>query len=116
MEFGFRETQAAYNSGSQNARVWTEQWVSDWLYCPNCGNDRLSQFPPNVPVADSFCAACNDQFELKSAKKPFGPKLANGAYSKKIERLTSSTNPNFFLLNYNLSNLSVENVCVIPMT
>lgn len=114
MEFGFRESQAAYNSGSQNARAWTEQWASDWLYCPNCGNDRLSQFPPNVPVADFFCAACNDQFELKSAKKPFGPKLANGAYGKKIERLSSATNPNFVLLNYNLSRLSVETVCVIP--
>lgn len=114
MEFGFRETQAAYNSGSQNARTWTEQWVSEWLYCPNCGHDRLSQFPANVPVADFFCGACSDQFELKSAKKPFGPKLANGAYHKKIERLTSSTNPNFFLLKYDLAHLSVETVCVIP--
>jgi type II restriction enzyme len=114
MEFGFREPQAAYNSGSQNARAWTEQWVSEWLYCPNCGHNRLSQFPPNVPVADFFCGACNDQFGLKSGKKPFGAKLANGAYGKKIERLTSSTNPNFFLLKYNLSERSVETVCVIP--
>ena len=76
MEFGFRESQASYKSGSQNARAWTEQWVSEWLYCPNCGHSHLSQFPPNLPVADFFCGGCNDQFELKSTKKPFGSKIA----------------------------------------
>jgi len=27
MKLGFAESQAAYTSGSQNARVWTEAWV-----------------------------------------------------------------------------------------
>ncbi|TJX36936.1 MAG: restriction endonuclease, partial [Mesorhizobium sp.] len=27
MKFGFEETQAKYNSGSQQARIWTEQWA-----------------------------------------------------------------------------------------
>ncbi|MER9672562.1 hypothetical protein NKJ17_06335 [Mesorhizobium sp. M0208] len=47
---GFQETQAAYDSGSQSARIWTERWASEWLYCPNCGNSRLTQFPANLPV------------------------------------------------------------------
>lgn len=114
MEFEFEETQAPYLSGSQNARAWTEQWVSRWAYCPNCGKSRLNQFTANLPVADFFCGDCNDQFELKSQKKAFGRKVADGAYATKIERLASATNPNLMLLNYDLARLSVTDVCVVP--
>lgn len=114
MEFEFEETQTPYLSGSQRARVWTEQWVSKWGYCPNCGKSQLSQFSANLPVADFFCGQCNDQFELKSQKKAFGRKVADGAYATKIERLSSATNPNLMLLNYDLNRLNVTDVCVVP--
>ncbi len=114
MKLGFEEAQAKYISGSQRARVWTEQWVSRWLYCANCGNPELLQFPPNLPVADFYCPSCGDQYELKSQKKPFGSKLVNGAYSTKMERLQSSTNPNLLLLSYDLAAVSVRDICVIP--
>ena len=45
MKLGFEETQAAYQSGSQNARLWTERWVSDWVYCPNCHNQLQHTCP-----------------------------------------------------------------------
>jgi type II restriction enzyme len=114
VEFGFREPQAAYNSGSQNARAWTEEWAAQWLYCPNCGNSRLTRFAANLPVADFFCGSCSDQYELKSKKGEFGPKITNGAYGKKIERLKSETNPNFILLKYNFERKEVSSVCMIP--
>ncbi|CDX19130.1 Type-2 restriction enzyme DpnI [Mesorhizobium sp. ORS 3359] len=114
MEFGFRETQAFYNSRSQNARVWTEEWAAQWLYCPNCGNAQLTRFTANLPVADLFCGSCSDQYELKSKKSEFGSKIANGAYGKKIERLASNTNPNFILLKYNSERREVVSVCMIP--
>lgn len=114
MKLGFEESRTAYTSGSQNARAWTERWVADWMYCPHCGNERLNQFPANLPVADFFCATCQEQYELKSQKKPFGAKIANGAYERKQERLLSESNPNFFLLNYELKQREVRNVCVIP--
>lgn len=114
MKLGFEESQTSYSSGSQNARAWTERWVADRLYCPNGGNERLNQFPPNLPVADFFCASCQEQYELKSQKKPFGAKIANGAYDRKQERLLSDTNPNFFLLNYDLIQQEVKSVCVVP--
>lgn len=114
MKLGFEEAQARYTSGSQRARVWTEQWVADWVYCPNCGNPKITQLPPNLPVADFYCTQCGDQYELKSQKKSFGPKLANGAYATKCERLQSSTNPNLILLNYDLATTSVRNLCIVP--
>jgi hypothetical protein len=114
MKFGFEEPQAKYISGSQSARVWTERWVADWIYCPNCGGPRLRQFPPNLPVADFYCPSCNDQYEVKSQKKAFGAKVVDGAYKTKCERLLSASNPNLLLLNYDLALKTVNNVCVVP--
>jgi len=114
MEFGFKEPQRSYDSGTQKARVWTEQWVADWLFCPNCGNKSIFQLPANLPVADFYCAQCGDQYELKSQKKPFGTKVVDGAYKTMCERLESHNSPNFLLLQYDLRTTSVVNVCVIP--
>jgi len=114
MKLGFEEPQSFYDSGSQNARAWTESWVRNWAYCPNCGNSTLSPFPNNQPVADFLCSSCNEEFELKSKKGKFGPKLANGSFKTKCERLAASNNPNFFLLNYDLKSLAVINLFVVP--
>lgn len=114
MKLGFEESQAPYSSGSQNARAWTERWVKDQLYCPNCGNARISQFPANRPVADFICPACSEEFELKSQKTSFGAKVVDGAFRTMCERLAASNNPNLLLLNYDLANLSVKNAFVVP--
>jgi type II restriction enzyme len=114
MEFGFEEPQRSYDSGAQKARVWTERWVADWLFCPNCGSKSIHQLPANRPVADFYCAQCGDQYELKSQKKPFGAKVVDGAYKTMCERLESQNSPNFLLLQYDLPTTSVVNVCVIP--
>jgi type II restriction enzyme len=114
MKFGFEEPQANYSSGSQKARVWTERWVADWAYCPNCGNAKVNQFPANLPVADFYCPSCGDQYELKSQKKAFGRKVADGAFDAKQQRLQAANSPNLMLLSYDLANRSVRNVCVIP--
>jgi type II restriction enzyme len=114
MKLGFEESQAAYSSGSQNARAWTERWVGDWVYCPNCGNPKLSQFPANQPVADFFCQACAEEFELKSQKKAFGRRITDGAFRTMCERVASNNNPNLLLLNYDLPRRTVLNVTVVP--
>jgi len=72
MKLGFEESQSPYESGSQSARFWTEKWVEQSLYCPNCGNLKLSKLPNNQPVADFKCSACIEEFELKSQKTKFG--------------------------------------------
>jgi type II restriction enzyme len=115
VKLGFEESQTPFNSGSQQARVWTERWVGDWMFCPNCGAARLSQFPANSPVADFYCPACSDQFEVKSKNaKTFGNRVADGAYFTKIDRLKSKTNPNLLLLGYSKASKEVRNVVVVP--
>ncbi len=78
MKLGLEESRATHDSGSQQARVWTERWVADWMFCPNCGSQILSQFPANSPMADFFCPACSDQYEVKAKNgKSFGKSVAD---------------------------------------
>lgn len=114
MKLEFDEAQLPYSSGSQSARAWTEAWVKLRAYCPHCGNSTMSQFPNNSPVADFLCASCNEEFELKSQKRKFGPKVADGAYKTKCERLNSSNNPNLLLMNYDRKSLAVQNLFILP--
>jgi type II restriction enzyme len=114
MKLGFEEAQTAYSSGSQSARVWTERWVKDWVYCPNCGHRKINQFTANRPVADFFCPSCSEEYELKSQKTKFGTKIVDGAFRTMVERLSSNNNPNLLLLNYSLATLSVINALIVP--
>jgi type II restriction enzyme len=114
IKLGFEEAHIAYTSGSQSARVWTERWVKDWVYCPNCGGPNVNPFPNNSPVADFLCASCNEEYELKSQKSKFGDKVLDGAFRTKCERLAANNNPSLFLMNYDLRQLSVVNLFVVP--
>ena len=111
---GFEETQTPYSSGSQSARAWTERWVADWVYCPNCAAPKVSQFPANSPVADFFCPSCGEEYELKSQNGAFGRKVVDGAFRTMLARLASTNNPNLLLLNYDLARLAVTNAFIVP--
>jgi hypothetical protein len=114
MKLGFEEAQTPYANGSQSARAWTEQWVKTWVYCPNCGSPKINAFPNNSPVADFFCAECKEEYELKSQKSVFRNKVLDGSFRTKCERLAASNNPNLFLLNYDLKQLSVTDLFIVP--
>ncbi len=103
-----------YKSASQKARVLTEHWVAESIFCPNCGRLNIDKYPNGKPVADFYCSYCCEDYELKSKHDSFGSKIVDGAYRTMIERLQSSNNPNFFLLNYDSIKLEVINFFVIP--
>ena len=105
---------APYTSASQKARVLTERWVDDSVFCPNCGQVEISKYPNNQPVADFYCSNCREEYELKSKHAAIGTKIVDGAYRTMLERLASSNNPNFFLLKYDLESLEVTDFLVIP--
>lgn len=114
MKLGFEEAQSPYDSGSQSARFWTERWVKEQVFCPNCGHPHISQFQANRPVADFFCTSCSEEYELKSQKTKFGAKVLDGAYRTMSARLAASNNPSLFLLNYDAAKLEVTNLVVVP--
>src|SRR5262245_9644261 len=114
MKLGFEEAQTAYDSPSQSARAWTEGWVGKWVFCPNCGNSRINQYPANRPAADFVCTSCNEDYELKSQKSKFGAKVLDGAFRTMCNRVAETNNPNLLLLNYDLKSFGVTNLFVVP--
>ncbi len=99
---------------SQKARVLTEDWVDDQIYCPNCGHLDIDKYPNNEPVADFYCPHCREDYELKSKKSTISTKIVDGAYRTMLERLHSDSNPNLFLLSYDLNRFEVLNFLVVP--
>ena len=100
-----------YKSNSQKARVLTEFWTWENIFCPACG-DGISHYENNRPVADFYCKKCSEDFELKSGINLW-KKITDGAYGTMIERLKSDNNPNFFFLNYS-KDFQIKNFVVIP--
>lgn len=103
-----------YRSKTQMARVLTEAWVAENMFCPRCGNVRIHHFSNNRPVADFYCPKCQHEYELKSSQKVISNKVADGAYETMIHRITSSQNPDFFFMRYDLQSLMVKDLLLIP--
>ena len=47
---------------------WTEHWVSNRLFCPSCGAERMTQFAGNRPVADFYCSICREEYRSSRAR------------------------------------------------
>ncbi|MEC5209628.1 type II restriction enzyme [Psychrobacter sp. PL15] len=108
-----------YHSESQIIRVLSEAWVKDHGYCPNCSVKPLAEFANNRPVADFYCANCNEQYELKSKKAKLSNVINDGAYDSMMQRINSEDNPSFFFLTYSAhqgdsAQYSVNNFLIIP--
>lgn len=101
-----------YKSPSQRIRVLSELWMKNEMYCPSCGCDTLQKFPNNSKLADFYCDRCGEIYELKSKGSPVGRSILDGAYYTAVERITSSTNPNLFVLRYDKN--IVEDLILVP--
>lgn len=55
-----------YKSASQIARVVSENWASQNLYCPSCNSDNLFQAPNNTKAYDFCCDFCRCFSSLKA--------------------------------------------------
>ena len=103
-----------YHSGTQIARVLTENWVAENMFCPRCGHSQIRHFENNRPVADFFCPVCRNEYELKSKNGVLGRKINDGAYETMIERILSNRNPDFFFMSYLKSESKVSDFIFIP--
>ena len=103
-----------YHSKAQIARVLTESWISDNMYCPRCGNAHINHFPNNKPVADFFCPNCENEYELKSKTGPINKKINDGSYSTMIGRINSYQNPDFLFMRYSEEKNCVKDLIFIP--
>ena len=100
-----------YTNNSQKVRIMSESWALEYIFCPNCWKS-LFQYGNNKPVADFYCRDCEEDYELKSAKK-IGDKVNDGAYETMIMRIQSNKNPNFLFLDYSWE-YEVLNFIAVP--
>jgi type II restriction enzyme len=108
------EITASYKSSAQRARVVTEAWAAQNLFCPACRADHLLAAPANTRAVDFECGGCAQTFQLKAKSSPMTDKVLDGAYSALMSALSSDTAPNLLLLHYIRESWTVANLTLIP--
>jgi type II restriction enzyme len=103
----------AYKSGSQVARVISEDWCSRELYCAACSSDRLLSSRANTPAIDFVCPECDQSFQLKSFKTWNQKKIPDAAYDSMLRAIRSDRVPNLLILQYSRDWL-VQNLLLVP--
>ncbi len=104
---------AAYRSGSQIARVLSEDWCNRELYCPACPSNRLSASRANTPAVDFLCPNCNQPFQLKSGRSWPTKKIADAGYEAMIRAIREDRTPNLLVLQYSRE-WCIQNLLLIP--
>ena len=105
---------ARYKSASQVARVVTEQWATDNLYCLACTSDRLDPLRPNARVTDYRCLGCSARYQLKSQQGAFGRTVQNSAYGPKMQAIEQGLAPHYAFLRYSREPWQVTDLFVVP--
>jgi type II restriction enzyme len=104
----------AYKSGSQRARVVTEFWAENNLYCPNCSSPKLNRQTHNTKAIDFCCPACDFKYQLKGQKTRIGNSITDGAYEAMMSAIRNDETPNFYFMQYDLATWAVRNLLLIP--
>lgn len=68
----------------------------------------------NARVLDFTCAACHNDFELKSTRGSFAGKVPDGAFGAMMARLSDTFTPDFFFLTYDVRSSCVTNFFAVP--
>lgn len=103
-----------YTSPSQRARVRTESWAVDNLFCPNCPSPRLAPSAANTPAVDFTCPRCDSLFQLKSRSSAFADKIVDAAYASMRDAILQDRTPNLFALHYQPGVWEVRNLFLVP--
>jgi len=105
---------AAYKSQSQRARIVTERWGQQNLYCCNCSASRLFQLRNNSKAGDFECTGCGCWYQLKSQRGKIQGCVAGGAYQSMMEAIRNDRTPNFYFLQYEWQTWQVKNLLLVP--
>jgi type II restriction enzyme len=108
------EAAAAYKSSSQKARVITEKWALDNIYCPACTCDRVTDTAANTEAVDFVCSRCDALFQLKASSKPIRQKVMDAGYDAMMRSIQRDALPHFFIMGYDNASASVTDLLLIP--
>jgi type II restriction enzyme len=104
------QTANGYRSASQKARVITEAWALENIYCPVCTSDKITDTAANTEAIDFICSRCDAVFQLKASSKPIRRKIVDAAYDAMMRSIQKDTLPHFFIMGYNYISASVSRV------
>jgi type II restriction enzyme len=107
------ERGSTYTSSTQVARVVSEHWCSENLYCVACNADRLDQATANTKALDFRCSNCLETYQIKSQKSLNLRRIVDGAYSTMLAAVQNNAAPNLVILNYG-QKWTVQNLFLIP--
>ncbi|MBA4137721.1 MAG: hypothetical protein C0518_10430 [Opitutus sp.] len=105
---------AGYKSASQRARIASEAWGAENLFCCNCTSNTLRRETANTHVVDFLCPACSDNYQLKSTQRRFGGTITGANYARMMSAVLANRTPHFHLLHYELPSEFIKNLVVIP--
>jgi type II restriction enzyme len=108
------ELASTYRSGAQRARVVTEAWGENNLYCPNCVSPSLSRLRNNTKASDFSCPSCGLRYQLKGQQARIGNRINDGAYDVMLAAIRHDEAPNFYFMQYELGTWTVKNLLLIP--
>jgi type II restriction enzyme len=97
------DSAAAYKSNSQRARVVTEAWGTDNLYCPNCSSPKLDRLSHNTRASDFCCPKCRFWYQLKGQQSRIGNSIPDGAYTAMMNAIRNDETPNFYFMHYEIA-------------
>jgi type II restriction enzyme len=103
-----------YKSKSQQARVATESWASENLYCPNCDAPHLAAHPANTRAVDFQCSRCKAPFQLKAQSHELAGRIVDAAYSAMVLAIRENRTPNLFAIHYDRDGWRVRSLVLIP--
>ncbi len=103
-----------YASRSQQARLITEAWANENLFCVACPSEHLVTDRPNTPVRDFTCSVCSAIYQLKSKHLKHGQVVQNSAFGPKIAAIDSGRVPHYVFLEYSRNDWVVTGLFVVP--
>src|SRR4051794_19769738 len=104
---------ANYTSRSQIARIVTEDWGLQNLYCVACNANRLKAKLNNTHAYDFECLKCSAHYQLKSAAREPCNRVIDSAYHTMRSAIESDRVPNLLVLHYS-AQWQVQNLLLIP--
>jgi len=108
------ELALGYKSAAQQARVVTQAWARDNLFCAGCSSVNLTPTREGSEANDFVCPRCTLRYELKSKSAPIGKKIRDAGFNAMIRTIREDHTPNLVVMHYEKPQWMVRNLVLVP--
>lgn len=108
------ELAKGYKSKAQQARVVSEAWGREELFCANCESAALSGTSLNSRAIDFICPRCAAPYQLKAMRGRIGATIGDGAFTAMVAAMRADRAPNLFVMGYDWPTWRVRDLILIP--